>query len=234
VYGCAAGAEQAATADDPRRKRDTRIVHEECDVDSSGAERLDANGDSNPDVVIVRSGGKERCRALDLNFDRKFDVWVYLDDAGQVRRKELDFDRDGRIDEILVFNQNTLVQTLRATSMDNKIDTWDFYEGGRLVRSERDSDGDSVVDQWWEYKDDRCPLIHSDADGDGRPDPGATVDYCKETGYVPPDRSAAAATGQSFERPGSLPTELENVAEGEGDQPAPAGDDPKQPEGAQP
>jgi len=25
-----------------------------------------------------------------------------------------------------------------------------------------------------------------DTDGDGRPDPGASIDYCKETGYVPP------------------------------------------------
>ena len=31
-----------------------------------------------------------------------------------------------------------------------------------------------------------CPVIHVDADKDGRPDPGGSIDYCKETGFTPP------------------------------------------------
>jgi hypothetical protein len=81
-----------------------------------------------------------------------------------------------------------------------------------------------VVDQWWEYPTPGCPLIHSDVNGDGRPDPGSTIDYCKETGYVPPERTGARhPTSPSFERPGTLPTELENREQGEGEQgPPPA------------
>jgi hypothetical protein len=47
---------------------------------------------------------------------------------------------------------------------------------------------------------------------DGRPDPGATIDYCKETGYVPPDRGDKAPASPTFETKSSLPTETENKA----------------------
>ena len=67
------------------------------------------------------------------------------------------------------------------------------------MRTERDSNGDGVIDQWWEYPKPGCPLIHADMNNDGRPDPGATIDYCKETGYVPPDRADKAPVSPTFE-----------------------------------
>ncbi len=46
------------------------IVHEECDITGSSAERLDANGDGRADITIVREDGRRRaCRAADINFD---------------------------------------------------------------------------------------------------------------------------------------------------------------------
>ena len=201
-------------------RRDTRIVHAECAVDAAGAQRIDVNGDRRPDITIVRSGAAEACRAVDLNFDGKVDAWVYRDPSGQVTRRESDYDRDGRVDEISIYQSGVLVEKQRATTLAGKLDTWHFYQSGRLARTERDSDGDDVVDQWWEYpKPDKpdCPLIHSDVDGDGRPDPGATVDVCSEqASYVPPDRDqAAGSTGPSFERadPNAIPTEVEQKEE---------------------
>jgi hypothetical protein len=190
-------------------RRDTRIVHEACNV--GAGEKVDANGDGRPDVIIVKSGGLELCRAVDLNFDGSIDAWVYNDGSGQIRRRETDYDRDGRVDEIAIYRAGTIVEKHRATTLANKVDTWQYYQAGVLARTERDADGDEIVDQWWEYPKAGCPLIHSDADGDGRPDPGATVDYCKETGYVPPDRqNYKAPVTPDFQRPGSLPTEVEN------------------------
>ncbi len=212
--GCSASAQTAAAAGaDGVTRRDTRVVHEDCDL--SGGEKLDANGDGKPDVTIVKSGGRETCRAVDLNFDGVVDSWTYFDGSGQVRRRERDYDRDGRIEEISIYQGGTLLEQHRAASLAGKLDTWHFYKGGALARTERDSDGDGVVDQWWEFKDEKCPLIHSDVNGDGRPDPGATVDYCKVTGYVPPDRAGSKRpTSPTFERPGSLPTEVENKESG--------------------
>lgn len=210
--GCNASSSNAQSAANAPTKRDTRIVHENCPIDSSGAEKIDANGDGRPEIIIVSRGGREQCRAVDLNFDGKFDVWVYRDGAGQVRRRETDYDRDGRIDEIAIYKGGVIVEKQRATTLANKLDTWQFYQGGTLARTERDSNGDAVIDQWWEWPRPGCPLVHTDIDGDGRPDPGATLDYCKGTGYVPPERGGQKApSGPTFERPGStVPTELES------------------------
>ena len=169
-----------------RQVRDTRITLEKCDVTSSGAEKLDANADGRPEVVLVKEKGKDLCRTADLNLDGRVDRTVFYDDAGKIRRVESDYDRDGRVDEIALLEGGTIKEKRRATTLDGKLDTWDYYSAGQVTRTERDENGDGVIDQWWEYPSRGCPLIHVDADGDGRPDPGASVDYCKETGYAPP------------------------------------------------
>jgi hypothetical protein len=193
------------------QERDTRLVHEDCPVSSSGAEQLDANGDGKPDVVRVKDGGREVCRSVDLNFDGVPDSWVYFDSNGKVRRRENDYDRDGRIDEIAIFRGGVLVEKQRATMLADRVDTWEFYQNGKLARSERDSNGDRVVDQWWEYPNADCPVIHADVNDDGRPDPGASVDYCKETGYVPPERQDfKKPESPTFQQGGALPTEVES------------------------
>jgi hypothetical protein len=217
LLGC--GGSQSAAADASgaagATKRDNRIQHEVCDVKSSDARHTDVNGDGRPDITLVPDG-KSACKAVDLNFDGLVDAYVYTDDAGNVRRRESDYDRDGRIDEISEYKGGALTVKVRATTQGGKLDTWHFYEQGKLVRTERDSDLDSVVDQWWEYPRPgqyNCPLIHSDVDGDGRPDPGATVDVCGEdSGYVPPERDTPAENKNTFERAEGegLPSELDN------------------------
>jgi hypothetical protein len=210
--GCNGGV-SARTPERESLERDIRVVHEDCDTGS--AEKLDANGDGRPDVFIVRSGSTERCRAVDLNLDGKIDVYSYNDSSGKLRRKEYDFDRDGVIDEIVTFQGGVIASKQRATLLANRLDTWEYYQNGALARSERDSDSDAVVDQWWEYPKAGCPMIHTDANEDGRPDPGTTIDYCKETGYVPPQRQYYRQTeGPSFRDETSAPTELDNREEG--------------------
>lgn len=207
--GAAAGADSRTPGDLPRRS--TAVEHETCDIQDNDAEKLDANGDGRPDVTIVKEGGREVCRAVDLNFDGKIDSWVYRDASGRVRRREMDYDRDGLIEEVQVYRAGVLVEKQRATALASKLDTWHYFTNGQLARTERDSDGDAVVDQWWEYKKVGCPVIHSDINGDGKPDASASVDYCKQTGYVPPERSPdRATTSPSFSAPGALPTELSN------------------------
>src|SRR5690606_6548035 len=192
-------------------ERQTEVLHEECDIEASSAERLDANGDGRADVTIVRDGNREICRAIDLNFDGVADSWLYFEPDGKLRRRERDYDRDGRIDEIALFRGGVLVEKQLSTLLTNKLDTWEYYEGGRLARAERDSDGDRLVDQWWEYEKPGCPLIHADANRDGRPDPQVTVDYCKETGYVPPERQDPGRGGPSFEQSAPLATQTEGT-----------------------
>lgn len=198
--------------------KDTRIIHEECDVGDDDASKEDVNGDGKPDRITVSDGARPACRALDFNFDGVMDAWVYLDSQGQVRRRESDFDRDGRVDEVALFKAGVLSERQRATTLIGKLDTWEYYASGKVARTERDSNGDAYVDQWWEYVAERsteCPLIHSDVDGDGRPDPGATVDICREQ-HVPEARDGADSASSPLEDGvEAVPTEV--------DTPAPAG-----------
>jgi hypothetical protein len=190
--------------------RPTEITHEDCDIGGSGSERMDVNGDGKADVTLVKTSGREVCRAFDFNFDGLVDSWVYRDTAGQTRRKEADYDRDGTIDEITIYQGGVPLERYASTALSNRLDTWQFFTNGVLAKAERDSDGDNLIDQWWEYPKSGCPLVHTDLDGDGRPDPGATIDYCKETGYVPPERDEQKKpSSPDFSKPEGLPTELE-------------------------
>jgi len=204
-------------------RRDTAVAHEDCDT-KAAAEKIDANNDGKPDIFIVRDGSHEVCRAVDLNFDGVIDAYSYFDANGQLRRRENDYDKDGLVDEISVFKAGQIAEKDQSTALAKHLDTWDFYQAGVLVRTERDSNGDGIIDQWWEYPKPGCPLIHADMNNDGRPDPGATIDYCKETGYVPPERAAdKAPASPTFDTKSSLPTELENkpaAGGGSSDQPA--------------
>lgn len=207
VGGCGGGQLQARLPEGATR-RDTAIEHEACAIDGSDVERLDANGDGRPDIFIVRNGEREVCRAVDLNLDGVVDRWTYFDAAGRPRRQESDYDRDGRIDEIALFREGVVVERHRATSLVDRLDTWQFYEKGELVRVERDANGDGIIDQWWEYPVPGCPLIHVDVNHDGRPDPGASVDSCKDLGHVPPTRHS-----RDRHLPSGLKAPVETVTE---------------------
>jgi hypothetical protein len=210
--GCGAGGAGAKHARGDDAQRDTKISHEECKLDSA-AEKLDANADGKPDISIVKDGGRTICYAVDLNFDGKIDEWVYLDQAGKVRRREFALSSDPAVNEIEIYKDGQLAQVQKSTVLAGKLDTWQYYQAGRPVRAERDSNGDGRVDEWWVYQQgDKadCPMMYSDANGDGQPDPASEVNLCGG-GYVPPERSGPhKVKSPSFERPGSLPTETED------------------------
>ncbi len=204
---------------DARTTRDTEIALEGCDVDSKEARKVDANGDGRAEIVRVMKGELELCRTSDLNFDGKVDRTSYFSPSGKLRRLEEDFDRDGIVDEIGIFKEGVILEKHRATTLDGKLDTWEFFENAQLTRTERDENGDGVIDQWWEYPSRGCPLIHVDTDGDGRPDPGASIDYCKETGFVPPPLPQEKAVEKlGFGKKDTHLEELSNTAQGAGNE----------------
>jgi hypothetical protein len=202
AVGCGGADEGPKTAND---KRDLEIHHEACDVDSGSARKVDVNNDGRPDIFHVDAGGKEVCRAIDMNFDGVKDAFIYFDETGKERRRESDFDRDGVPDEISISQGGVIVKKERETNFDRKIDTWDTYDGGRLAKSERDSDADGIIDEWWEYNrpdQPECAIVATDRNADGQPDPSTTFDMCGE-GYKAPTAapgssdSAAAAPSAS-------------------------------------
>src|SRR5687768_12131402 len=101
--GCNKPAPPANSGEEGPTQRKTQVLHEECAITAPAAERLDANGDGRADITIVKNQGREVCRAADINFDGVVDTWSYSDASGQLRRREHDFDRDGQIDEIAIY-----------------------------------------------------------------------------------------------------------------------------------
>lgn len=182
-------------------KRDTEIKHEGCNGNAPSAAKVDINGDGKPDITHVVDGNREVCRIVDLNLDGAIDAFIYYDAQGRERRRESDFDRDGRADEIGIYENGMVTLKMRETNFDNKLDTWDHYQGSVLVGRERDSDGDGIIDQWWQFnnpQNPKCAIVASDRNADGKPDPDSVVDLCGESYSAPkavPGAPPAAAPG---------------------------------------
>jgi hypothetical protein len=210
LFGCAGNAAKGTVGPEGER-RDNEIRHVACDISSKSAEAMDANNDGRADFTAVMEAGRPVCQAADLDFDGRVDMWTYFDSTGTVSRRELDYDRDGAIDEIQLFTGGQLVEKQRVTTPGHRLDTWERYSGGRIVSAERDSNGDGKIDQWWDFKNPDCPTILSDVDGDGRPDPKAMVDYCKESGYQPPEQIANARPEMLRKDTSAIPTETSNT-----------------------
>jgi hypothetical protein len=195
VTGC--GGSKAGAAKGPAGDAlSLTLDHEACDVGSSQAEKIDTNSDGAPDIVRVSSGGHEVCRMVDLNHDGKPDSYLYFDGAGALRRRESDFDRDGRLDEVASYVSGTVVRKDRETNLDGRVDTWDFYQGGQLHHRLRDSDADGKVDQWWTWPDPsklECAVIAADHNGDGNPDPTGIVDVCSLSTPAAPAQGGAGS-----------------------------------------
>lgn len=173
MVGCGGSGGKAAETPDKAAGPSVEIEHEPCDVNSAGAIKVDVNNDGRADLVRVKNNGREICRVVDLNFDGIVDTFWYFDEQQRVRRRESDFDRDGRIDEIALYRAGVVYEKHRETNLDGKLDVWDTYEGGRLTRRVRDSNGDGKVDQWWSFPDPKhldCPIIEMDDNSDGKPD----------------------------------------------------------------
>ena len=204
LAGCSGESAKSAA-----NERNREITHEACDVDSGSALKTDVNNDGRPDIIKVMSGGKEVCRAIDLNFDGVKDAFIYYDAAGKERRRESDFDRDGRPDEISVMEGGVVVRKELETNFDSKLDTWEEYQGGRLAKTERDSDGDGIIDEWWEFNrpdQPTCAVVVTDRNADGQPDPNTAVDMCGEGYKAPtePKADAAATATATGTAPGAF------------------------------
>ncbi len=230
LAGCPSGNTKGPkTPDGAVEPRDTAIEHEPCDLKSSGAKELPTT-EGGPRVIRVFEGGREVCRAVDLNGDDVIDSFRYFDGAGKTRRRESGFDRDTLPDQVSYFENGVIVRRERETNNDRKIDTWDYYEGGQLKRAERDSTGDGFIDQWWVFNrpgDEECALVTSDADGDGKPDADSELDICADKPEAQPKPASEGEGGGSAsdeDGPADGPSADGPSADGPSDQPEPASD----------
>ncbi|MBI4953157.1 MAG: hypothetical protein HY908_14075 [Myxococcales bacterium] len=197
VLACKSSGDAKSPDEAAKKPRDTEMVHQACDLESSGASVLDADRDGRPEIIRVTSGAREVCRAIDINGDGGIDFFNYFDAEGRLTRRESGFDRDNRPEQIAYYEGGQIVRRERETNFDGKLDTWDYYEGGRLVREERDATADGFVDQWWDFDrpaEPECARVRSDADADGQPDAEEPIDTCASDAFRPTASASTAAS----------------------------------------
>ncbi len=204
VAGCSESAVATTGPTAPRAAdsvRSTAIIHESCEPSGRRVVKTDVNGDGKTDITKVFEGSQELCRFSDLNRDGKPDLYQYFDSAGQLRRREADFDDNGVMNLIEIFEGGKLVRRELDTTNQGRIDTWDTFDPatGKIVKRERDATSDGRIDQWWTFEGDRV-TIAMDRNGDGEPDPEATVTVGgapPDPGVAPPPPTAAPTTAPS-------------------------------------
>jgi hypothetical protein len=175
-FGCGGGDGGTAKAKLPDGVRSQTIEHESCDESGHKVEMVDVNNDGKPDIRRVYDGAREVCRISDLNRDGKPDMFEYYDKTGQLRRREADYDDNGIVNSIEIYEGGKLIRAELDTTNQGRIDTWDTFDPntGKRTKRERDATGDGRVDQWWTYDGDKV-TIAMDRNGDGLPDPESVI-----------------------------------------------------------
>jgi len=142
--------------------------------------KFDMNRDGDPDIWkvyrrIPGGDGKpievlERVE-LDLNFDRRIDLWRFYNERGELVREEMDLDFDGRIDVAVLYESGKIVTKEYSQGYEEQVRVWKNYENGELVRISRiTKQGSKVPDTFEMYEKGDLAAIGYDRDGDGKPD----------------------------------------------------------------
>jgi hypothetical protein len=195
TIGCGGNDSAVGKSKLPEGVRSQSIEHEACNESGHRIEAVDVNNDGKPDIKRVFNGQREICRISDLNRDGKPDMFEYYDANGQLRRREADYDDNGIVNAIEIYENGKLVRAELDTTNQGKIDTWDTFDPatGKRIKRERDSTGHGRVDQWWTFDGDKV-TIAMDKNGDGKPEPESVVTLGGAGAPAPPS-VADAGTG---------------------------------------
>jgi hypothetical protein len=221
AVGCGGKDAGVANAKLPEGVRSQSIEHEACSESGHKVETVDVNNDGKPDIRRVYDGAQEVCRITDLNRDGKPDMFEYYDKTGQLRRREADYDDNGIVNSIEIYENGRLVRAELDTTNQGRIDTWDTFDPatGKRLKRERDSTGDGRVDQWWTYNGDQV-TIAMDKNGDGQPDPESVITLGAAGVSLPtaaPVADAGAAPASPSPIPSSSPSPSPDLAPSTGD-----------------
>lgn len=106
---------------------------------------------------------------VDLNRDGRIDVRTTYDDAGLRTQEEMDGDFDGRADWVDHYIAGKRAYSEVDTDFNGTFDLFKYFENGVCRRKERDTNGDGRVD-FWEYLDDKGNVTKTgrDIDNDGQ------------------------------------------------------------------
>jgi len=146
-----AEAESVADRVIERSLPDEGLTLQEVDLDDNGA----------PDIKNYYRERSDAARLLvrkemDLNRDGKVDVISIFDADGALEREEMDSDYDGQFDWVDHYQGGERVMSEYDTDNDGRPNVFKYYIRGsdgvvHLDRKERDEDGDGAIDVWEKF-----------------------------------------------------------------------------------
>ncbi len=135
---------------------------------------VDLDGDAKANVTNFYRERTDAPRLLmrkdiDLNRDGRIDVRTSYDDGGLRTQEEMDGDFDGRADWVDHYIGGKRAYSEVDTDFNGTFDLFKYFENGACRRKERDTNGDSRVD-FWEYLDEKGNVTKTgrDIDNDGQ------------------------------------------------------------------
>lgn len=153
-----------------------RVTERQVPEEGLLGQDIDLDADGAPDI---KNYYRERSDAprllvrkeLDLNRDGKIDVISFFDADGNLEREEMDSDYDGAFDWTDHYQKGVRVMSEYDTDSDTKPNVFKYYirsEDGsmHLDRKERDEDGDGKIDVWERFSLDG-QVVRTGRDTDG-------------------------------------------------------------------
>ncbi len=135
---------------------------------------VDLNGDVKPDAYEFNRKVNGRVvtvrKEVDINRDSKIDLIRLYNDNAELVMERIDVDFDGRVDVVNIYGDGKLVRKEYDTNFDKIVDVTRHYKEGKILRVEADHDLDGRVDYWEYYDGGKLDRAGVDSDGDGEVD----------------------------------------------------------------
>jgi len=131
---------------------------------------VDRDEDGRVDMWIYRENGEIVRKTLDQDFDGRPDTTLHYNrESHQLARVDEDNDHDGAIDAWTDYRDGQVVRRRADADRDGTVDTWTFYREGQITRHEQDTTADGFRDRVGFYIDGKLVRENHDSNGDGRP-----------------------------------------------------------------
>jgi hypothetical protein len=139
-------------------------------------QEIDLDRDNNPEIFnyLKEREGAPRLlvrKEMDLNRDGRVDVRSFFDDSGRLVREEMDSDYDKAFDHTDIYQDGVRVMSEYDTDADGAANVHKYYVRNEqgvpvLDRKERDEDGDGKIDVWERF-DATGQVVRTARDTDG-------------------------------------------------------------------
>lgn len=175
LVGCKPKPEELESTKDMKEQ----VLEREDPASGLVVQEVDLDVDGTVDVYnYYRKRSNDRLlvrKELDLNRDGKVDLISLFDDDGLLKKEQMDSDYDGHFDWTDHYQEGKRVMSEYDTETDGRPNVFKYYDSSSgksvLSRKERDTDGDGKIDVWERFDaDGKVIRTGQDTDGDGKMD----------------------------------------------------------------